>query len=89
MLNRTLDVKTDSTAASDAPMGHTERLAETSRLPGWLAPVTRMVDPCRVVRVSESDYFEWRGRASSERAIRHAWLFRQISTPSPWPTGTR
>lgn len=28
----------------------------------------------RVLGVSESGYCEWRGRAPSRRAIRHAWL---------------
>lgn len=28
----------------------------------------------RVLGVSESGYYEWRNRAPSERAIRHAWL---------------
>jgi hypothetical protein len=32
----------------------------------------------RVLGVSESDYYEWRGRAPSQRAIRHAWLTEQI-----------
>jgi hypothetical protein len=32
----------------------------------------------RVLRVSESGYYEWRGRAPSARAVRHAWLTEQI-----------
>jgi len=32
----------------------------------------------RVLGVSESGYYEWRGRAPSLRAIRHAWLTDQI-----------
>ena len=32
----------------------------------------------RVLRVSESGYYEWRGRAPSVRAVRHAWLTEQI-----------
>ena len=32
----------------------------------------------RVLNVSESGYYEWRGRAPSRRAVRHAWLTEQI-----------
>jgi putative transposase len=32
----------------------------------------------RVLGVSESGYYEWRGRALSARAVRHAWLTEQI-----------
>lgn len=32
----------------------------------------------RVLRVSESGYYEWRGRAPSVRTVRHAWLTEQI-----------
>jgi hypothetical protein len=34
----------------------------------------------RVLRVSESGYYEWRGRAPSARAVRHAWLTEQIQS---------
>ena len=29
---------------------------------------------CRVLEVSESGYYDWRGRAPSVRAVRHVWL---------------
>ena len=32
----------------------------------------------RVLRVSESGYYEWRGRVPSARAVRHAWLTERI-----------
>src|SRR5438045_6174043 len=32
----------------------------------------------RVLGVSESGYYEWRDRAPSARAVRHAWLTEQI-----------
>ncbi len=32
----------------------------------------------RVLGVSESGYYEWRGRPPSARAVRHAWLAEQI-----------
>ena len=32
----------------------------------------------RVLGVSESGYYEWRGRAPSARAVRHVWLTEQI-----------
>ena len=34
----------------------------------------------RVLRVSESGYYEWRSRAPSVRAVRHVWLTEQIQT---------
>ena len=33
---------------------------------------------CRLLSVSESGYYEWRRRAPSVRAVRHAWLTEQI-----------
>jgi putative transposase len=47
---------------------------------------------CRVVGVSESGYYEWRGRAPSERAIRHAWLtdlIREVHAESRGTYGGR
>lgn len=47
---------------------------------------------CRVVGVSESGYYEWRGRAPSERAIRHAWLtdlIREVHADSRGTYGGR
>ena len=32
----------------------------------------------RVLGVSESGYYEWRGRPPSAQAMRHAWLTEQI-----------
>ena len=32
----------------------------------------------RVLGVPETGYYEWRGRAPSARAVRHAWLTGQI-----------
>ena len=32
----------------------------------------------RALGVSASGYYEWRGRAPSARAVRHAWLTEQI-----------
>jgi putative transposase len=40
---------------------------------------------CRVLGVSESGFYDWRGRAPSARAVRHAWLtdvIREIHTES-------
>jgi putative transposase len=47
---------------------------------------------CRVVGASESGYYEWRCRAPSERAIRHAWLTdlsREVHTESRGTYGGR
>ena len=33
---------------------------------------------CRVLGVSESGYYAWRGRPLSARAVRHAWLTDEI-----------
>jgi hypothetical protein len=45
----------------------------------------------RVLRVSESGYYEWRGRPPSARALRHAWLTEQIQAvhvmSRVWVTG--
>jgi putative transposase len=46
----------------------------------------------RVLGVSESGYYEWRNRAPSERAIRHAWLtdlIREIHLTSHGTYGAR
>jgi transposase InsO family protein len=46
----------------------------------------------RVLGVSESGYYEWRNRAPSERAIRHAWLtdlIREIHLTSRGTYGSR
>jgi len=40
----------------------------------------------RVLGVSESGYYEWRGRAPSVRAVRHAWLTGR-SRPFAWLPG--
>lgn len=42
----------------------------------------------RVLGVSESGYYEWRGRAPSLRAIRHAWLTEQIQAVHAASRGT-
>jgi len=47
---------------------------------------------CRVLGVSESGYYDWRGRPPSTRALRHAWLtelIRQIHTDSRGVYGVR
>jgi hypothetical protein len=47
---------------------------------------------CRVFGVSESGYYEWRGRAPSQRAIRHAWLtdlIREVHAESRGTYGGR
>jgi putative transposase len=47
---------------------------------------------CRVLEVSESGYYAWRGRAPSVRAIRHAWLtdaIRQVHADSRQTYGSR
>ena len=56
----------------------------TERLPVQLA--------ARVLGVSESGYYEWRGRAPSQRDIRHAWLtglIRQAHADSRGTYGAR
>ena len=50
------------------------------RLPAQLAT--------RVLGVSESGYYEWRGRAPSRRAVRHAWLTEQIQAVHQASRGT-
>jgi putative transposase len=42
----------------------------------------------RVLGVSESGYYEWRGRAPSRRAVRHAWLTEQIQAAHQASHGT-
>lgn len=42
----------------------------------------------RALGVSESGYYEWRGRAPSLRAVRHAWLTEQIQAVHAASRGT-
>jgi putative transposase len=42
----------------------------------------------RVLAVSESGYYEWRGRPPSRRAVRHAWLTEQIQAVHQASRGT-
>jgi putative transposase len=42
----------------------------------------------RMLAVSESGYYEWRGRAPSRRAVRHAWLTEQIQAVHQASRGT-
>lgn len=42
----------------------------------------------RVLGVSESGYYEWRGRPLSARAVRHAWLTEQIQAIHQASRGT-
>jgi len=42
----------------------------------------------RVLGVSESGYYEWRGRPPSARALRHAWLTEQIQAVHLMSRGT-
>lgn len=47
---------------------------------------------CRVLGVSESGFYAWRGRAPSQRAIRHAWLtdvIREVHLASRGTYGAR
>ncbi len=43
---------------------------------------------CRVVEVSESDYYAWRARAPSPRSVRHAWLTELIRVAHVESRGT-
>ena len=52
------------------------------------AEACRCSRPTRVLGVSESGYYEWRGRAPSLRAIRHAWLTEQIQAVHAASRGT-
>ena len=42
----------------------------------------------RVLGVSESGHYEWRGRAPSMRSVRHAWLTGQIQAVHVASRGT-
>ncbi|GAT68760.1 putative transposase [Planomonospora sphaerica] len=47
---------------------------------------------CRILQVSLSDYYAWRDRPPSQRAIRHAWLtdlIIQVHTDSRGTYGAR
>jgi putative transposase len=43
---------------------------------------------CRVLAVSESGYYAYRGRPPSARAIRHAWLAELVGQVHQWSRGT-
>jgi putative transposase len=43
---------------------------------------------CRLLAVAESGYYEWRSRAPSQRAIRHAWITEQIRAVHAASRGT-
>jgi putative transposase len=43
---------------------------------------------CRVLKVSESGFYDWRSRPPSQRAIRHAWLTDQIRAVHAASRGT-
>ena len=37
-----------------------------------------MQKACRLLSVAQSDYYAWRSRLPSARAVRHAWLTEQV-----------
>jgi putative transposase len=43
---------------------------------------------CRLLEVAESGFYEWRSRAPSARAVRHAWLTGQIRAVHAASRGT-
>ncbi|MCA2328462.1 IS3 family transposase, partial [Mycobacterium intracellulare] len=43
---------------------------------------------CRLLEVAESGFYEWRSRAPSARAVRHAWLTDQIRAVHTASRGT-
>lgn len=47
---------------------------------------------CRLLAVSESGFYDWRSRAPSPRAVRHAWLtdvIREVWAASRQTYGSR
>ena len=43
---------------------------------------------CRLLKVSEAGYYEWRNRPPSLRALRHTWLREQITAVHAASRGT-
>ncbi|MFI5436593.1 IS3 family transposase [Rhodococcus baikonurensis] len=43
---------------------------------------------CRLLKVSEAGYYEWRNRPPSLRALRHTWLLEQITAVHAASRGT-